>query len=186
MSEQTPLETILTRVLDGDSDAFAEVVRRYQKDVWRVVVSLLHNFDASQELVEQVFVEAYLSLDQFERGKDFSFWIKGVARNVVREELRKKTRESKRLEVYRDHLIARLDDDAQAESHESELKESLAGCREKLPEVSARALDLRYRQGKSFEEIAEEMGRTVEATRQLLSRVRILLRDCIDRRMAQV
>lgn len=186
MAEPASIETIIARVLEGNSDAYAEVVRRYQKDVWRVVTALLHNFDASQELVEQVFVEAYLSLDQFECGKDFSFWIKGVARNLVREELRKKTRESKRMEVYRDHLLARMDDEGKAESHDDALKEMLAGCRESLPEHSARALDMRYKQGKNFDQIAESMGRTVEATRQLLTRVRVMLRECIDRRMAQV
>jgi RNA polymerase sigma-70 factor, ECF subfamily len=180
------IDDIITRVLQGDSDSFAEVVRRYQKDVWRVVVAMLHNYEASQELVEQVFVEAYLSLDQYQRGKEFSLWIKGVARNVVREELRKKTRESRRLEVYRDHLLARLDDENEADSHDSALKQSLANCRETLPEQSALALDMRYKQGKSFEEIAQAMGRTVEGTRQLLQRVRGMLKECIDRRMAQV
>jgi len=180
------IETILKRMLSGDSEAYAEVVRLYQKDVWRVVVSLLHDVETSQDRVEQVFVEAYLSLDQYKAGSDFGFWIKGIARNVVREEWRKKTRESRRMEVYRDHLLARLTDDAEADSHDAALKDSLARCKDKLPEHSARILDMRYSQGLGFPEIAHDLGKTVEASRQLLSRVRLLLRDCIDRSIAQV
>ncbi len=180
------IDSIIKRVLDGDSDAYAEVVQSYQKDVWRVVVSLLHDVETSQDRVEQVFVEAYLSLDQYKPGSDFGFWIKGIARNVVREELRKKTRESRRMEVYRDHLLARLSDDKEAESYDAALKDSLAQCKDKLPEHSARILDMRYTQGLGFEEIAGELGKTVEATRQLLSRVRLMLRECIDRSIAQV
>ena len=183
VSEST--EPIIKRVLAGDTDAYAEIVNRHQKEVWSVVVALLHDIETSKDLVEQVFVEAYLSLDQFTSGADFSFWIKGIARNVVRAELRKKTRESRRLEIYREHLIARLNTEDEAGSQDSALKDSLAQCREKLPEHSARVLDMRYSQGLSFEEIAGALGKSVEATRQLLSRVRLMLRECIDRSIAQ-
>ena len=45
--------------------------------------------------------------------------------------------------------------------------------------------NLRYQQNKGFDEIATEIGRTVEATRQLLQRTRVGLKECIDRSMAQ-
>lgn len=178
--------SILQRVLKGETDAYANVVAHHQTAVWRVVVSILHDHEKSRELVEQAFVEAYLSLDQFDASRDFALWVKGIARNLVREELRRKTRESKRLEVYREHVLARLNASEEEEnSREEELRASLARCREKLPEQSARVLNLRYQQNMDFDEIAADIGRTVEATRQLLQRTRVGLKECIDRSMAQ-
>jgi RNA polymerase sigma-70 factor, ECF subfamily len=176
---------LLQRVLNGETDAYAQIVAKHQTAVWRVVIAILHNHELSREIVEQSFVEAYLSLDQFKSDGDFELWVKGIARNLIREELRRKTRESKRLEVYKEHVLARLDAPEEQAVAQTELQTSLKRCREKLPGNSARVLDMRYSEGKGFDEIASDIGRTVEATRQLLQRTRATLKDCIDRSMAQ-
>lgn len=180
----TEVDQIIEQVLDGDVEAYAEVVRRYQRDVWKVVTAMLHDVKVTEDLVQQAFVNAYLHLSQYQPGTDFAVWVKSIARNLVRQELRSRSRETRRLEVYRRHLVDRFKDDETASKREEALNDALRRCREKLPEHSAGIVDLRYAKAMSFEEIAAGLGRTVEATRQLLSRVRLLLRDCIEKRMA--
>lgn len=180
----TDVDQIIDQVMAGDVEAYAEIVRRYQRDVWKVVTAMLHDAKITEDLVQQAFVNAYLHLGQYQPGTDFGIWVKSIARNLVRQELRSRSRETRRLEVYRTYLVDRFKDDDSAAAREDLLADALRKCREKLPEHSAEVLQLRYAKAMSFEEIAAGLGRTVEATRQLLSRLRLLLRDCIERRMA--
>jgi RNA polymerase sigma-70 factor (ECF subfamily) len=180
----TEVDQIVEQVLAGDVEAYAEVVRRYQREVWKVVTAMLHDVKVTEDLVQQAFVNAYLHLSQYQPGSDFAVWVKSIARNLVRQELRSRSRETRRLDIYRKHLLDRFKDDDTASKREEALGDALRRCREKLPEHSTEVLDLRYARAMSFEEIAAGLGRTVEATRQLLSRVRLLLRDCIEKKMA--
>ena len=119
-------------------------------------------------------------LDRFRAGGDFGVWIKAIARNLAKQELRTRSREDRRMEVYQGLLENR-----RTEERETAVAEALRLCREKLPERGAEALTMRYERALSFEEIADALGATVNATRQLLSRVRVALRDCIEKRLAQ-
>lgn len=173
-------DTLIRRVLAGELDLYAELVRRHQADVWRSAAFLLRDPRTTEDLVQQAFVNAFQHLDRFRLGADFGVWIKAIARNLAKQELRTRSREDRRMEVYQELLEQRKTDE-----RETAVGEALRICREKLPERGAEALALRYEKALAFEEIARALGSTVNATRQLLSRVRIALRDCIEKRLTQ-
>jgi RNA polymerase sigma-70 factor (ECF subfamily) len=183
MAEDTDL--LVRRVRSGEVECFAELIRRYEQPVWRVVAAMLQDFEQSRDVQQQVFVNAYLHLDQYQLGRDFELWIKAIARNCVRQELRKLARESSWLEAYRQRLESRWKQMAAAEHEDGRYLEALTHCRQELPERSARAVSWRYEQGKSFDEIASLLDTTRDAVEKLLSRVRSVLRECIERRLAQ-
>jgi RNA polymerase sigma-70 factor (ECF subfamily) len=169
---------LVGRVLDGDTERYADLVRAHQKEVWKVVCAGIGDFKTAEELVHQTFVNAYLRLDRFDRSADFGVWLKAIARNLVRQELRTRVREGRLLELYG----ARLEE--ASEEREDRVAEALQECRKKLPERGAETLDLRYGQALGFEAIARSLGKTVEAARQHLQRLRLQLRDCIRKRLA--
>lgn len=175
----------LDRVLGGELGAYGEIIRTYQKEIRRIAAFALHDLESTEDLVQQVFVNAYFKLDQYDRGKAFGPWLRTMARNLVREELRHRSRHARRLEVYREHLLSRIEDHSSADRHEADLREALGRCREKLAPEAARAVDLRYNRSMGFQEMADLLGRTVAATRQMLGRIRLFLKDCIKERMAQ-
>jgi RNA polymerase sigma-70 factor (ECF subfamily) len=179
------IDLLVRRIRGGETECFAEVIRRYEQPVWRVVAAMLQDFEQSREVQQQVFVNAYLHLDQYQLGRDFEIWIKAIARNCVRQELRRLARETSRLEVYRLQLEERWKDAATAEREEARYLEALATCRKELPERSALAVAWRYEEDKSFEEIAALLQTTRDAAEKLLSRVRSVLRECIERQLAR-
>lgn len=183
MKTQEDTDLVLERVRAGEVEAFAEVVRAHQAAVWRTVAYTLRDHETVKDLVQQAFVNAYTSLDRFEAGADLGAWLRGIARNLVREELRRRAREDTRLEAYREHVEARLAGAGDGEP-EDELRAALQACREKLPEPMQQALTLRYERGLGFDDVALTLGRTIAASRQLLQRVRLTLRDCIQGRLA--
>lgn len=177
-------DRLVRDVLGGSADRYAELIRLHEDGVWKTVAALLRDERRSEEMVQEVFVEAFQGLTGYREGGNFGAWIRAIARNRVRKDLRTRGRETRRLLAYRERLEERLKDDAEAESRDQRLEAAFAKCREKLPEPAAKALDLRYVDCLSFDQIATQTGRTVQAVRQLLFRLRLTLRDCIERRMA--
>jgi len=179
------VESILSQVRSGRTEAFEEIVRLYQREVWKVAAAMLRDIATTENLVQQTFVNAYFNLDQFQPGADFGIWLKAIARNLVREELRKQSRGSEHLKHYHQYLAARLENDREHASAQDRMSEALRQCRGKLSPAAARVVELRYEQGVGFESLAKQLNRTIEATRQLLSRIRIELRNCVERRVSQ-
>lgn len=182
--DEPSTDDLVRRVLAGDTQAFAQLVRRHEREVWKIVALMLRDQAATENMVQQCFVNAYEHLGQFELGRDFGQWLKAIARNVVRNELRRHSRENERISEYRDYLLVAQADDDGADEEERRLQRALAACREGLPEASLRALALRYEEAMSVEEVAAAIGRTMVATRQMLFRLRLALRDCVEKRLA--
>jgi len=177
-------EALVGRVLAGDTDSFSAVVRRHEAEVWRVAAALLGDRTATANLVQQTFVNAYEKLEQYRPGHDFTRWLKGIARNLVREDLRRREREGRTLAAYRDYLEQLHGDEGRSEQHQRELDRAVSACRQELAPAASRALALHYDEGLSVEEVAAAIARTVAGTRQLLFRARLALRACVEKRLA--
>jgi len=178
-------DRIVDEVLAGDTEAFAGLVQLFQESVWRIAAAMLRDRDATENLVQQTFVDAYLHLDQYEPGTDFGAWIRTVARNRLRKEIRTASREDRRLAAYRERLSERLRAEAGDHHDDSDVYlAALRGCRQSLTERDALLLKLRYERGLSFEQIATKQGQTPEAVQRMVSRVRFRLRDCIQKKLA--
>lgn len=176
---QLDIDKAISDIRAGNTEAYAALVAAYQQDVWKVAAAMLRDYAATENLVQQTFVNAFFKLDQFHAGADFGVWIKAIARNAVREELRKRSTSDEHLRHYHDLLAARLNEDA---SPPDPRVEALRNCRKRLAPLAARAVELRYEKGRPFDEIARELNRTIDATRQLLNRIRLTLRDCMERK----
>lgn len=185
-TEPEPIDAVVARVTAGDVEAYAEVIQRYQGVAWRIAAFALRDQAATEDLVQQVFVSAYEHLASYQQGRDFGAWLRTIARNQVRKELRRQGRDVRKLRSYHAYLTARFEraDEDELRAHEERLRQALARCREELAAPSQSALQLRYEQAQGFAAVAEALGRTVAATRQLLTRTRLALRQCIEQRMA--
>ena len=172
---------LIPLILGGRADLYEEIVRRYQQEVWQVVSTLLYDRGPAEDLVQQVFVNAYFALSSFRPGMDFGPWVRTIARNAVREELRARARQERRLHTYREVLEARLADDRGADAHHQATREALRRCLARLPEREAAAVRMRYQEGKGFDEIGAALGGSNAAVRNLLCRARSRLRECIER-----
>lgn len=178
------IDTLIARVRAGQCEEFAEIIRRYQADVWRAAAAMLASAEETEEVVQQVFVRVFFRLEQYRAGEDFGVWIRSIARNCVRDRLRAASRESRRLLAYRERLLAE-EDDAAAMVEEKRRYDALQKCLQKLPERQREILHLHYHQDLKFAEVAERLGGSAEAVRRMASRVRMALRECIQRRLAE-
>lgn len=184
MSDEPDDRALVARVLRGDVEAYAGIVRRHQRAIWRVAAAMLRDDAATENLVQQCFVDAYQHLHTWRPNEPLDRWLKAIARNLVRMEARRTLRHTRLLERYGTALLAQLADDATADEHDARVMTAVARCREELAPTAAEALRRRYDEGQSLDDVAGALGRTVVATRQLLFRVRAQLRACIEARLS--
>jgi RNA polymerase sigma-70 factor, ECF subfamily len=182
-SDIAEVDEVIARVRRGDTHHFADLVNRYRFDVRRVASLMLADVIVTENVVQQTFINAYERLGEFRRGEDFGRWIKAIARNLVRDELKKTSRERGRMALYRDYVLAQLSGQDQPERREQIVADALTSCRRKLAPLAAKAIELRYDQGLSFDDVAAAIGRSAEATRQIVTRARTALKLCIQKRL---
>lgn len=83
---------VLEAARRGDVDAFAQLVRAYQPDVWRLVVHLVHDQELANDITQDSFVRAFRFLKRYRGDSKFSTWLFAIARNCAHDELRRLAR----------------------------------------------------------------------------------------------
>lgn len=76
----------------GDSNAFSEIVARYQDRIYRFLVRLTRSPDAAQDLTQDTFLRAYQSLARWRPDAQFKTWLFQIARNLAFDRLRREKR----------------------------------------------------------------------------------------------
>jgi len=89
---------LLKRARQGESDAFAELVRRYRGVVFSVRFEYTRNFASSEDLIQEVFLAAHRSLSSLKDPDKLVPWLGGIARNVSRMHLRGLRREASQVD----------------------------------------------------------------------------------------
>ena len=156
------------------------LVRKQQAGVWRYLRFLGCAVAAADDLTQETFL-ILLRAEPEDRGPSMTAaWLRGVARNLVREQRRKLRDGLERLEDHEIELAyeryARRDDGNAYHS-------ALALCMEQLGPTERQALVLRYRDGASRESIADTLSIGGEGAKSVLRRAKNKLRLCIQGRL---
>jgi RNA polymerase sigma-70 factor, ECF subfamily len=171
----------------GDTQWFMEQVGREQSRLRAFIRSLGVRADAVDDLAQDAFLVAYERLDTFRREEDFGAWVRGVARRLVANALRK---ENRRRQILSDHLTELLLAAAPEALHplaaaaEEDRLAALRGCLEHVPQSGRQLLEMRYSDEVSPGAIAGRLERSATDVRQQLFRLRRALLECIERRLA--
>lgn len=82
-------EMLMVRYQRGDREAFAELVRRYEKPVYNFVYRTLRHPSLSEDLTQDVFMRVVQKAGEFKHEARFSTWLYTIARNLSIDQLRK-------------------------------------------------------------------------------------------------
>jgi RNA polymerase sigma-70 factor (ECF subfamily) len=89
--EETDIN-LLKRARNGDRDAFAVLMDRYQRKVFGLCYGMVRNHDDAMDMVQETFVKVYKNLERFEGNSSFYTWTYRIASNVCIDFLRKQKR----------------------------------------------------------------------------------------------
>ncbi|HET7872550.1 MAG TPA: sigma-70 family RNA polymerase sigma factor [Terriglobales bacterium] len=170
---------------NGDLEAFSELVKRYDRNVFRIAQHITHNEEDAQDVVQDAFLKAYQNLEQFQGNSKFYTWLVRIAVNEALMRLRKR----------RNDRTVSLDEDVETEEGtmprevadwspnpeqiygQSELGDILRKTIQGLPPGFRTVFVLRDIEGLSTEETAEMLDLSVPAVKSRLLRARLQLRE---------
>jgi RNA polymerase sigma-70 factor, ECF subfamily len=75
---------------NGDAGAFEELIRRYDRKLFRIALNITHNAEDSEDAVQAAFFKAYQNLSRFHGDAKFSTWLTRIALNESLTRLRKR------------------------------------------------------------------------------------------------
>ena len=83
---------IVQRVLEGDTNAFEELVLEYEKKVYNVALRMLNNSEDAADMTQEAFIKAYNSLSGFRGDSKFSVWLTRIVSNLCLDFMRSRNR----------------------------------------------------------------------------------------------
>ncbi|NUM55063.1 MAG: sigma-70 family RNA polymerase sigma factor [Candidatus Hydrogenedentes bacterium] len=161
---------LVRRALARDPDAFAELVRRHMPPVSAVAMAYTKNYADAEDVAQEAFLKAWLSLDTLRECHRFGGWIVTIARNVARANLSKNREQAKHLERFR--LETAMPTPARDTGEMTAMQELLPALIADLSEHDRELVLLRYQAGKKTREIAALLSMSHSAVRKQLERVR--------------
>jgi RNA polymerase sigma-70 factor, ECF subfamily len=158
------MEGALRRAVQGDSQAFAEIVRGHQAMVFSIGWHFLADKTLAEDLTQEVFCELWQNLSGINSAAHLTHWLRRVA---VHSSIDQGRRKSVRREVALDEFREPKAGDAKGDAFLSErLRQTLAT----LPEKQRMVLLLRYQEGLNPAEIAKLVEMPVNTVKSTLQR----------------
>jgi RNA polymerase sigma-70 factor, ECF subfamily len=180
---------LMQLVRAGDTVAFEELVERHQRLVAGTVARMLGSNSDVEDIAQQVFVRVWKSAKRYVPRAKFTTWLLKITRNLVFNELRRRSRHPQMpLQVESEDEERPIKDEhakaPDASLLEQELQRAIETAIAQLPETQRMAVVLRRYDELSYEEIADVLGQSVPAVKSLLFRARTELRTRLSRYLA--
>ena len=168
-----------------DAPEVAQMLIEHRASLLGYLLSCVRHYADAEDLFQEVSLAATRSAGDLRSREGFLPWAREIARRRVLAHFRK----SKRLTPIDPELASRLADTAAEMDHAGEVPArigALRACLDALPLESRKLIALRYEDyRRPVEKIAEQFGRSVQATYAILKRSRMILRACVSEKLSQ-
>ena len=183
-------QQLVERLLAGDERAFSAFFREYFPRVYRFALPRLNrDADLAKDVVQATLIKAIRGLSGF-RGEAALFtWLCQICRREIVDQLRKVRRRSGQVVLIDDSpevraVLESIEAPSTAEPAHAhgtaELQRIVHAVLDRLPARYGEALELKYIEGRSVEEIGDRLGIGHTAAQSLLARARVAFRDGME------
>ncbi len=168
--------------IEGDQDAFAEIVYSFQDSVYNLCYRLLGERTEAEDASQEAFLKAYAHLRRYDPERPFKTWLLTIASNLCIDRLRKRRAVLLSIDEPLPATLALASDEPQPEQMAvmNERTRWIQALLQQLPDDYRAAVVLRYWYEYSYVEIAEILETTESAIKSRLFRARQMLADKID------
>ncbi|MCX7785323.1 MAG: sigma-70 family RNA polymerase sigma factor [candidate division WOR-3 bacterium] len=185
---------LVKRAQQGNTSAFEELVRRYERKVYNLVYRMLGNEEDAKDALQDTFIRAYRFIKKFKGKSSFYTWLYRIAANVCFTRL--KTRKTKEPEVGvsldepiidESEMPRELPDYKESPEHlfhRQQLQKALQDAINELPSDYRSVVILRDLQGLSNKEVSKALNLSIAAVKSRLHRGRVFLRNRLSKYIA--
>ena len=181
--------TLVQAAKSGDVSAFEGLVRRYDRNVFRIAQHITQNREDAEDVVQDAFLKAYSNLAQFQGQSKFYTWLVRIAVNEALMKLRRRRPErtvslDEEVKTEEDSLpreVADWSPNPEQQYNQAELREILSKTIQGLPPGFRTVFVLRDVEGLSTEETADALDLSIPAVKSRLLRARLQLRERLSR-----
>jgi len=173
----------------GNTVAFNELLRRYERKIFRLALHITQNREDAEDVLQEAFLKAFEHLDQFQGQSKFYTWIVRIAVNQALMKLRKRKADRSvslddTIDTGEDNIsreIAAWDENPEQKYSREELQRILTSAIDSLAPIYRAVFVLRDIDGLSTEEAAEALELSIPAVKSRLLRARLQLREKLTR-----
>jgi len=172
-------EVLVNMMLQGDKNAFCELIKRYEKQIYSLAYRLTNNPEDAKDLAQEAFTKIYLVLEKYDPSRPFFPWMYKVANNIIYSHLR--SQKNKNNEISLDKvidfspLIPDKDNHPEEYSTTKETQRLVQQALAELPEKYRVPLVLKYLEDLSYKSIGEVLDLPVTTIETRLYRGKALL-----------
>lgn len=173
----------IKQVLNGNQDAYAEIVDLYQSRLYHVCYRMLGNKHEAEDITQEAFLRAYINLHTFDQKRKFSTWIFRIATNLCIDRIRKKKPDyhldaqvpgTDGLDMY--SQIAASEELPVEQLEKMEMQERLQYEISRLPDKYRSVIVLKYMEELPLQEISEILDLPLGTVKTRIHRGREALR----------
>jgi len=185
-------QTLVRKAQSGDRLAFEDLVRRYDRDVLRLALNLVHRPEDARDIYQESFLRVYRNLHRFRFECSFYTWLYRIVTNVSLDHLRRRTsRREEQAPVAEDGDSGRRDffDRQPVQSASANPEKKLLGqelgkqIREAMKRLSPRermVFEMKHFQGLRLRAIGDLLGTSEETAKNSLFRATRKLRESLE------
>lgn len=167
---------LVEQCLEGDQEAYAELVRRHQDAVFNLAMSMTrHNAAEATDITQEAFIRAYRKLRAYKAQYAFRNWVMTIGANLAKNRFRSAARRKELEESYLEKNPGRT---YHSDPRHLAVRDALKGLRESY----RTPLTLRHMEGLSYEEIAQVLGIGVSAAKMRVKRGTDELKELLNPR----
>ncbi|MET1056408.1 MAG: sigma-70 family RNA polymerase sigma factor [Pedobacter sp.] len=179
MQQQETDLALITKVLNGDTAVYSDLVKRHQRFVFTLALRFTKNREDAEEVAQDCFVKAYRALGTFKQTSKFSTWLYSITYTSAMTALRKKKLITQSLDD--DEQTIQLPDPGTEGKSDSVEKKSahvyLNRAIDSLSADDAAIITLFYKGEQSLEEIGAALYMETNTVKVKLHRARLKLKE---------
>lgn len=178
-------EELAQRAADSDLNAFEELIKRYEKNIYRLAFRITGHRENAEEVMQDIFVCIFKNLKSFRGDSSFKTWLYRVATNSALMNLRvnKKFAETTSNDTVDSdstvYSVSAWPDTPEALYEREELSEFIQSCVDSLEEKYRTVFILRDVEGFSTQETADILNISLPAVKSRILRARLKLRELL-------
>lgn len=174
-------DTVLEAAKRGERDAVSAVVGAWHRPIRAFLATMLLSPQDADDVAQELFLRALDRLDRVSGIDALGAFLRGIARNVVRERQRKYARENRAyMRFVEDRFGKKSAIEEASWLTDPEMLAALRSCLANLPEQSREMLAMRYTDETTSGQIGQKVGMTAAAVRTAMRRARAALLKCIQ------